>query len=164
MKNIATRGRWRGAAFLSRLARLKHFRGHGVHSPFVYSIVRNVFMTGKLNPDARSIFDKISSIGIGKRLAIELSNLSLSCNCSTIDIDNLSKSGMSICTPNCSDKQIHQLASGAELNGTPIVILEARKHKAVCEKLIENCHSTSIDRVSYLILLNNHLPKQHFKL
>lgn len=30
---------WRG-----RLVRMRHFRGHGVHSPFVYAIVRQVLM------------------------------------------------------------------------------------------------------------------------
>ena len=28
----------------NRLSRARYFRGHGVHSPFVYDIVRSVFM------------------------------------------------------------------------------------------------------------------------
>ena len=37
----------------NRLSRARFFRGHGVHSPFVYDVVRNVFMRDTLLPGDR---------------------------------------------------------------------------------------------------------------
>ena len=38
----------------NRLSRARFFRGHGVHSPFVYDVVRNVFMRDTLLPGDRA--------------------------------------------------------------------------------------------------------------
>lgn len=38
------------AELRNRLSRARYFRGHGVHSPFVYTIVREVFMRRELLP------------------------------------------------------------------------------------------------------------------
>ena len=40
----------RMAELRNRLSRARYFRGHGVHSPFVYTIVREVFMRRELPP------------------------------------------------------------------------------------------------------------------
>ena len=40
----------------NRLVRARYFRGHGVHSPFVYNIVREVFMRGELLPGDRRLY------------------------------------------------------------------------------------------------------------
>lgn len=47
---LAVRYRFRRNAerLRSHLARARFFRGHGVHSPFVYAIVRQVFMKTEL--------------------------------------------------------------------------------------------------------------------
>lgn len=37
----------------NRLSRARFFRGHGVHSPFVYDVVRHVFMRDTLLPGDR---------------------------------------------------------------------------------------------------------------
>ena len=44
-RNLARRLMMLGNA----LSRVKHRRGHGVHSPFVYSLVRKVFMSKVLD-------------------------------------------------------------------------------------------------------------------
>ena len=40
----------------NRLSRARYFRGHGVHSPFVYDIVRSVFMRDDLLPGRRDLY------------------------------------------------------------------------------------------------------------
>ncbi len=39
----------------SRIRRARYFRGHGVHSPYVYAIVRKVFMRSTLIGDGREL-------------------------------------------------------------------------------------------------------------
>ena len=55
---LAVRYRFRRNAerLRSHLARARFFRGHGVHSPFVYAIVRQVFMKTELAEGDRSLY------------------------------------------------------------------------------------------------------------
>ena len=65
---------WRG-----RLVRMRHFRGHGVHSPFVYAIVRQVLMRRTLLGADTSLRDALLRAGVGMRRATELQNLMTHC-------------------------------------------------------------------------------------
>ena len=47
----------RMAELRNRLSRARYFRGHGVHSPFVYDLVRQVFMRDSLLPGPRDLHD-----------------------------------------------------------------------------------------------------------
>ena len=72
----------------SNLKRARYFRGHGVHSPFVYAVVRQVFMRRKLNPEAgTALYDALLSRGISQRRAIQLQNLMAHCGYECFDID-----------------------------------------------------------------------------
>ncbi len=155
---------WRGSRITNRLSRLKHLRGHGVHSPYVYSIVRNVFMGNALHADAIGIKKQISASNARKYTTIELSNLAAHCKFDHVSLDCNAGKDLIICSEKCSDKVIYDLATAASQNGTAIVILSPYKRRDICEKILAENHSTSIDRLSYIILFNNHLPKQHFKL
>ena len=48
----------------NRLSRARFFRGHGVHSPFVYDVVRNVFMRDTLLPGDRALFRELLAAGV----------------------------------------------------------------------------------------------------
>lgn len=58
---------------------LRHFRGRGIHSPFAYALVRNVFMRRRLQDDDRTLYDALRSHGAGCRAAAELQNLFTYC-------------------------------------------------------------------------------------
>ena len=64
----------------SYLSRARHFRGHGVHSPYVYDIVRKVFMQRKLQPEGQTLHDALLALDVAKRRAVEIANLALHCN------------------------------------------------------------------------------------
>ena len=59
----------------NRLVRARYFRGHGVHSPFVYDIVRSVFMRDDLLPGRRDLYDALLTAGVSRRRAVQLQNL-----------------------------------------------------------------------------------------
>lgn len=157
---------WRGGRITNRLSRFRHFRGHGVHSPYIYSIVRNVFMSGRdrLQNENIALFEQLTKIGTSKQTAKEIANLATHCNFHTPSINSLESRELIICSKDYPKEKIENLAIHADNNGIAIVILSPYSHLSLCNSLLKSNCSTSIDRFRYLIFLNNHLPKQHFKL
>ena len=82
----------------SYLCRARYFRGHGVHSPYVYSIVRKVFMSSKLNTNQTDLRDALLRCDVPKRRATELQNLVVHCNYASWSIDNMQPCQMLIAT------------------------------------------------------------------
>lgn len=65
----------RAAVYSRTLVRLKHYRGAGVHSPFVYGIVRNAIMKKTPQGTDRALFDELRGRGFSRRRAAQLQNL-----------------------------------------------------------------------------------------
>lgn len=154
---------------LDGFVRLRHFRGHGVHSPYVYNIVRKVFMRRTLiQTDDLALYDSL--IGhVSSSLAIELQNLGAICcyknyalNPSKISAE-LNFAIFTHITP-----QIEQRLEEAREYGATVVIIPKREERGEYAKLYDlidrNHKSTLISRKIYLIIFNNHLPKQRFTL
>ena len=58
---------FRGYFRLGAHIHVRHWRGHGIHSPFMYGIVRNVFMKSKITgPDTR-LYDELRRERIGRK-------------------------------------------------------------------------------------------------
>ncbi len=153
----------------NRVSRAKHFRGHGVHSPFVYNMVRKVFMRrGKLLDDNHALFDTLVATGISRRRAAELQNAMIYCDATTFAIDNSDCiAEFNIVTEQFPLNALHEVAKRAAEQRVTLIIVspyKTRERNDVCNAIIEQHTSTSIDNRAYLILLNNHLPKQHFRL
>lgn len=164
-RRVAKDQLWRGSRLADRLSRLRFFRGHGVHSPFIYSIARDVFMTKRLRDDAVELFDKLKKADIKESVAIEIANLALHCNLSKVTFDLIdNESELVICSKNSSEHSISTLCKEAEKLGIAVVILSPYTKKSLCNSLLQENRSSSIDRFNYMILFNNYLPKQHFKL
>ncbi|MFI3323340.1 MAG: hypothetical protein SNI45_05445 [Rikenellaceae bacterium] len=156
---------WRGGRITNLLSRFGHFRGRGIHSPFIYYVVRNVFLSRKLQHVTAPVFEQLTAINLNSRTATELANFAYHCEATTVAIDrNDDSAKMIICSTQCPDDTIEALFESAATNGTSIVILTPYKRRALCNSLLKRHCCTSIDRFKYLAFLNNHLPKQHFKL
>lgn len=59
----------------SYIGRARYFRGHGVHSPYIYAIVRQVFMRRGLYDESCALYTELVERGVAKRRAEELTNL-----------------------------------------------------------------------------------------
>ena len=116
----------RVAELRNRLSRARYFRGHGVHSPFVYDIVREVFMHDGLLPGDRTVYDSLTAAGVSRRRAGQLQNLAIHCGYKTFGLNR----------------------ADAEL----------------CAQIVAQHRSTTVDNRGYLLIFNNHLPKQHFRI
>ena len=58
---------------------VRHWRGHGIHSPFMYGIVRNVFMKSRITGSDTSLYEALRGERIGKKNAVKLQNLYTHC-------------------------------------------------------------------------------------
>lgn len=58
---------------------IRHLRGHGIHSPFVYSIIREAFMERKILGDGR-LYRELIEWGVRKKAARQLNNLYVHCS------------------------------------------------------------------------------------
>lgn len=152
----------------SRVARARYFRGHGVHSPYVYSIVRHVFMRRDLNQDSKELYEALLSLGTPHRRAVQLQNLMHHCGYERFAINALPEGcPYAILGSELPDSETLRLNEEARLRHATLVIARpyaCRERTELCRQIIEQHPCTTIDNRGYLIVFNNHLPKQHFRL
>lgn len=158
--------RRRLAAAGDRLARARHFRGHGVHSPFVYALVREVFMRSELLPGDRSLYEALRREGVTERRAMQLQNIAIHAGYATFGL-NRADAEFCILLPGLPREELRALVRAAAERGATVAVLVPRagaEREALCRELVALHASTSVDNRAYLLLFNNHLPKQHFLL
>ena len=155
----------------SNIKRARYFRGHGVHSPFVYAIVRQVFMRSTFIDERRDLYDALIAIGAPARRARELQNLMAHCTYSKFGIDSATEDfgqyDIIVATIDIEASQLSNMAQAATQTGKTLCImrpsLDGERDKA-CKLIVEQHRCTSVDNRGYLLLFNNHLPKQKFRL
>ena len=151
----------------SYLSRARYFRGHGVHSPFVYDIVRKVFMQRELFATNSALYSALMDKGVAKRRAVQLANLAEHCGYDSWSIDTLDKKQMIIATLDSSCTELARYAEYARENGSTLCIINPynnRERWEACLGIIDTHPSTTVDNRAYLLVFNNHLPKQRFRL
>ena len=103
----------------NRLSRARYFRGHGVHSPFVYDIVRSVFMRDDLLPGRRDLYEALLTAGVSRRRAVQLQNLMIHCGYTTF---GLNRADAEFCVATCADVALRRLRTAgavrADYRGT----------------------------------------------
>ena len=137
----------------------------------MYSIVRDVFMCRKLKSENNNLYQQLISLGVSQRRAIELQNLLEHCRYSSFgidcDVEQMEGKDFVVATLKCDAPTLQQMAARATDLQTTLCILspayEQSRDKA-CKALVEAHRCTSIDNRGYLLLFNNHLPKQKFRL
>ncbi len=153
--------------FGNRLMRMRHFRGHGVHSPYVYALVREVFMKRRNTTAGDPAFEAaLVEAGLSLRAARELQQIRRRCGSKTWGVDR-EGDGMTCLTRAADGELCRRVLSEARAGGHTVVIVRPyadRERVRFCDAVIAAHTSTSVDRGSYILLFNNHLPKQHFVL
>lgn len=144
----------------------RYFRGHGVHSPFVYDIVRSVFMRDDLLPGRRDLYEALLTAGVSRRRAVQLQNLMIHCGYTTF---GLNRADAEFCVATCGLPRPATLAlvrAAAEAGHTVALMspYDGCERQALCGQIIAGHASTTVDNRGYLLIFNNHLPKQHFRI
>ncbi len=151
-----------------RLSRMRHFRGHGIHSPYIYRIAREVLLTRRLFEGCdRALYEALGvESSLKERYRVELQNIY-----SLYDFDGFaldrSDAKFVVYTTSASQQSIEEGVESARTSGTTIAILNPRwdrQRETMCERIIDEHHCTTLYREGYLLIFNNHLPKQHFQL
>ena len=151
----------------SYIRRARYFRGHGVHSPFVYNIVRKVFMQSKLYTADNALYGELMDKGVAKRRSVQLANLAEHCGYDNWSIDSMEDKKMIIATLDICHTELEQYAEYARQRGATLCIITPynnRERWEVCRRIIDAHPSTTVDNRAYLLIFNNHLPKQRFRL
>ncbi len=158
------KGRISKGGILNRLLRFRYYKGHSIHSPFMYIVVRYILTNRELFNPSSTIYSAIIDLEISKRTAIEISNLAHHIGCQSLAIDgNITSSDLTVLTTLYSDSDVRREVDRAKESGTAVVILSPYSRKELCNEILKSHTCTSIDRYNYILLLNNHLPKQHFR-
>lgn len=150
------------------ISRAKYYRGYGIHSPFVYGLIRKVFMYGKLyDAENAPLYDALISAGVVRKRAVQLQNAMQYCDCATFGIDGDGSCDFNIVTAEYPVEQLKPAYEAAKAHGTILVVMSPyanRERRDECMAIVAMHKSTSVDNRGYLIILNNKLPKQHFRL
>lgn len=150
----------------NRLSRARYFRGHGVHSPFVYDIVRSVFMRDDLLPGRRDLYEALLTAGVSRRRAVQLQNLMIHCGYTTFGL-NRADAELCVVTRDRSRAETLALVREAGEAGHTVAVMspyDGRVRQALCAQIVAQHRSTTVDNRGYLLIFNNHLPKQHFRI
>lgn len=152
-----------------RVARVRHFRGHGVHSPFVYQIVRKVFMQKRFLGEERALYDRLIALGLSHRRAMQLQNLAVHLGYHTAAFDAWSAGcDWVLLTTEMNERATRQAVEAASAAGTTVALLtpyDNPERAQLTQELIEAHRCTSVDHRGYLLLFTNpNLPKQHYRI
>ena len=157
-----------GAARLgNRLSRVRYVRGHGVHSPFVYALVRQVFMRRELLPGDRTLYEALLAAGTPVRRAVQLQNLAIHCGYDGFGM-NRAEGALCVATRALPLSETLALVAGACAAGRTVVVMEPYEGSLrldMCRRIVAAHRSTSVDNRAYLLLFNSpSLPRQHYRL
>lgn len=151
----------------NNIARAKHYHGYGVHSPFVYSLIRKVFMSKTLFEDSgTALYDSLRANGVAERRARQLHNLLPFTEGQSYSINDI-EGDISILLSDYPIEQFREAYEIAKEQSLTLVVMQPylnRERQNAVKTLMAEHLSTVVDNRAYIIFFNNHLPKQYYRL
>lgn len=160
----------------SYIGRMRYWRGHGIHSPFVYNMVRRVFMSSSVQVSSREVYNMLIEQKIASsKTAARIQNLFSYCGYSSAllykdlhSVNNLDHS-MLIFGAEIDETTITEAVESVGIERQAALIIlgphKSRKRHKMCNRLIEAHSGVSIDKYSMLILfLDSNYKRQHYKI
>ena len=89
------------------------------------------------------------------------------CHYTTWSIDQLTTADLIVATLDTTYEHLDSYAEFARAQGKTLCIISPYNNAnrwGVCERIIANHPSTTVDNRGYLLVFNNHLPTQDFRL
>ncbi|MCD7969690.1 MAG: hypothetical protein LUF87_04990 [Alistipes sp.] len=162
---------------VSPYLRVRHFRGRGIHSPFVYGIIRNALIFGKGFYGQRDrLYTYLKLIGVPGRTAMKLQNLHNYCEYSSAavyssagrEVLGSGEPALMIFTTSCPARQIADAIRETGPTTGAVAIISPRSESArfrICKELArrEDCISIDTRGVMLFFYGSGHAPR-HYKL
>lgn len=123
-------------------------------------------MSSKLHGDNSRLYDALVERGVARKRARQLHNLALHCDYSSWEIDAFD-SQYTILTLATSADLIAEYNDKCREAGATLCILSpyyTAERWTECCRIVEAHPSTTVDNRGYILIFNNHLPKQRFRL
>lgn len=150
-----------------RVARIKHRKGHRVHSPFVYGFVRKVLMTKTLcEGDGTTLYDSLIAEGMNEKRARELHNTLFYIEGQSYAINDVG-CDLSILLADYPTEKLSAAYEEAKAEGVTLAICQPyanRERQDAVKALVDRHSSTTVDNRAYILFFNNRLPKQYYRL
>ena len=124
-------------------------------------------MCRSLSSEQHDLHDNLIACGVVRKRAVELQNLMIHCQYQSWVIDELRAYDLIVATLKTTFEHLDSYADYARSEGKTLCIISPY-HNAnrweVCKRIIAEHPSTTVDNRGYLLVFNNHLPKQEFRL
>ncbi len=151
----------------NKLSRAKYYHGYGVHSPFVYGLVRKAFMAKRLvEGSGEELYNVLREKGVAAKRARQLHNTLQYIEGRNYSINEV-EGDLSILLSNYPTEQLREAYEEAKSKGVTLVIGQPylnRERQLTVRALIDEHRSTTVDNRAYILFFNNRLPKQHYRL
>ena len=151
----------------NKLSRAKYYHGYGVHSPFVYGLVRKAFMTKRLaEGSGEELYNALREKSVAEKRARQLHNTLFYIEGKDFSINNV-MGEMSILLADYPAEQLREAYEKAKAAGVALVICHPylnRERQNEVKALVAEHRSTTVDNRAYILFFNNRLPKQHYRL
>ncbi|MBQ5670675.1 MAG: hypothetical protein IIV29_08305 [Tidjanibacter sp.] len=150
--------------------RFRHSRGYGVHSPFLYKVVREAMMPRKVATTDTRLRGELVAAGVGGRTATRLQNYLSMVGYTRWAINKaeaFTEGTLFVATPDCPHEVVEQMAEMCGVDGTTMATLCVIHHKGKAERvwrreLVEGHKGMSAEKPRFTFLFfNPALPKQH---
>lgn len=159
---------------LRNMLRMNHWRGHGIHSPFMYDLVRNVIVKRRVSYNENSLPRNIINYNLLKRDTLFIKNLYAYLGyteCMIVGEGEPADRTFCIAPKGTPAEAIEQLIRDIETKGCNeccVAVLgvnkSAEKYR-LCRAVVKShtCVSVDIYR-TYLFFYDNKLQKQYYRI
>lgn len=153
---------------------VRHWRGHGIHSPFMYGIVRNVFMKSRITGSDTSLYRDLRRERVSRKNAIKLQNLYSHCKMESYTLvphlgaDNPCGRNLCILLPDVTMETIvATVRDTAARHGSLILLAPHRSARCwrLSQRIWQHYPCVSVDRRLMMIyFFNPKLQPQHYRI
>ena len=160
--------------YLRNCFRLNHWRGHGIHSPFMYRLVREVLVKRKVSYNPHTLPENIMNYNLLKRDTLFIRNLYAFLKYPNSIIAGEGRPDhrtFCVAPMDTPPEKIGELINAIDRNGNNeccVAVLgvnKSREKYQLCRELIqkETCVSVDLYR-TYLFLFDKRLQKQYYRI
>ena len=160
---------------IGSLGHIRHFRGHGIHSPYMYAMVRNVLMKRPRLQQATTLYTNLRRFQVGRRTATYIQNLHSYCKYThTVILNNneqietILPHTTYIILSSAKLDDLQRILAPIGQSECILYVLAPRYSRAryrACQRIIHTADCVSVDKGSFMFFIfNRKLQKQHYKL